>query len=286
MKTTTLYTIFTAFTSFSGQSFVFAESEPYFPEQGELELARSLWHAQGLTNYDFKYEQFDANPSNIVYPWTVTVVSGKPSAKDGNNNQILWATPPDVTHIFDGIQDQIDANARHVDVQYESSQGYPMSIYIIKANGEVFDAQITEFRSGNQKVLQGQTFTQTRSTRLQELAEAQALWKSKAVLNYSYQYNGLGSNPHNIVYPWAVSVHNGHDVSGKDGNGNVINYEPHPNTMEELFQRIRRAYSDNVPTIEVRYNKVYGYPESIYIVYNPSIADSTFDAEISDFRYN
>ncbi len=53
--------------------------------------------------------------------------------------------------------------------------------------------------------------------------------------------------------------------------------------MEELFQRIRQAYSDNVPTVEVRYNNVYGFPEDIYIVYNPS---SVFDVDLFDFHYN
>ena len=282
MKTNnSLFTIFTFSTftsSFMGHTFVSAASEPFYPEQMELDLARSLWHAQELRDYDFKYEQFNFNPDNIVYPWTVTVKAGTPSATDGNGNQILWAVPPDMLHLFDGIQAQIGI-ARHIEVQYETANGYPTSIYIIKANGEVFDARVTEFRADNQL-----SDPQSRTTKLQRLADARALWISKAILNYSYQYSGHGPNPQNIVFPWTVTVRNAREASGKDGNGNMINWEnPRPHTMEELFQRIRQAYSDNVPTVEVRYNKVYGFPEDIYIVYNPS---SVFDVDLFDFRYN
>ena len=264
-------------------------------EQAELDRAKTIWETQRFTTYDFQYTEMGSNPLRTVYPWLIEAKEGqKSTAKDGNGNQILWTNfeVPDMEYIFDEIiQDQIDDNAWHLDVTY-AEQGYPTSIYIIERGGNVRDIRIAN--------LQGVTRSpptigsverpntpdeETRANRLQRLSEAQALWNSKGLLHYNYKYQGMGANPLKIAYPWSVFVRNGRDVTGNDGNGNQILWtqDPRPYTMEELFQRIRAAHNVNAPQVLVTYNKVYGYPAEIVIVYSATDRSLDFHARLYDF---
>ena len=134
----------------------------------------------------------------------------------------------------------------------------------------------SSLRGGNQRQL---------TARIQDLNRYEALWKSKRIYNYGYTYTNLGSNNQHIVYPWSVTVRNQVQATGKDGNGNQILWKSNgPQTMDELFSRIRKAFHDGVKIIEVDYNPSTGHPTSIYIVYNANTPDATYDARISNFR--
>ncbi|CAB9528051.1 expressed unknown protein [Seminavis robusta] len=252
----------------------------FLPEHEQFEKAQALWKSVGTQRYQLDYEKHGPDPLNTVYPWTVIVdPPNAPIAKDGNHNQINWAAPPTVDLLFKTIEDQLNTRtAIQIDVQYNPQQGYPQMIYMVLADRSIYDVDITNFQIQNAPANRNQN-----PTSVQQLAQAEALWKSHAIPNYKYQYSQLGSNPHNIVYPWAVNVQNSHTATGVDGNHNQILYEPHPQTMEEFFQRIRNAYSQNAKYIEVRYNKVYGFPEDIFIVYNDQTPDATYDAQVTNF---
>ncbi|CAB9524528.1 expressed unknown protein [Seminavis robusta] len=73
-------------------------------------------------------------------------------------------------------------------------------------------------------------------TPLQQLAQAEAQWKSKQIYNYAYVYNNHGSNPHNIVYPWDVTVRNGKEASGKDGTTTKSFMNPTPKPWRKFFK--------------------------------------------------
>ena len=178
---------------------------------------------------------------------------------------------------------QIDVDAKHIQVEY-NELGYPDSIFIIMNNGMAYDVRISEFQGGaHPQGLSSGIIVSTRTADVQELASGEARWKSHALENYRYKYQCYGSNPHNIVFPWIVTVSD-NEATGTDGNDNPINSEPHPHTVEDLCQRIRQAYSDDVAHVVVRYNDLYGFPEDIFIVYNDEIADATYECEIYDFE--
>ncbi|CAB9529717.1 expressed unknown protein [Seminavis robusta] len=250
-------------------------------QQQDLNRNQALWKSKQMTSYHYDYEKMGPDPLNTVYPWTITVQPpNPPTAKDGNHNQILWTTHSPIGKFFEVIQGHINANtAKQIDVQYNPQLGYPQTIYVVLANGVVYDVDLTNVVP----IHQVSPLTNRNPTPVQQIAQAEAQWKSKHIYNYAYVYNNHGSNPHNIVFPWDVTVRNGNQASGKDGNHNQIFYEPHPQTVEELFQRIRNAYSQQAKFIEVRYNKVYGFPEDIFIVYNDQTPDATHDAEITNF---
>lgn len=120
---------------------------------------------------------------------------------------------------------------------------------------------------------------------LDEMVEAQRLWRSKNVQNYTYRYMET-TGALQSVFPWSVIVRNALYATGEDANGNGILYgaDPHPYIMEELFDRIQDAFREDVPFIEVRYNAIHGYPEDIYIIGNDKVAaDATYHAEVYGF---
>ena len=121
------------------------------------------------------------------------------------------------------------------------------------------------------------------TNKLDQMVEAQKLWRSKNVQHYSYQYWETTGAPQDN-FPWSVSVRNTIRATGKDAIRNTIPWaNSYPYTMDELFDRIQAAFRENASFIEVRYHAIYGFPENIYIVVDDKVVDSTFHAEMYDF---
>lgn len=266
-----------------------AQKTRFLPQEEQWEKARLLWQSAKPQKYSFEYEKLGApDAPNTVYPWYVTVEMGKtPTAKDGNHNDILWATPKSINQFFMGIKEQLDRNtARIIDVQYNTRLGYPERIYISLANGQVYDVEIDNLKDLQQIA---PPTTNRQGYKLSELNKAEERWNTMDIEDYQFQYKELGSNPYNIVFPLSINVRNDDEISGKDGNGNPILWKtPSLKTfqIESLFDRVRMALRTNAKYVEVRYNKVYGYPEDIYIVVDDRSPDSTFDAELYNFAIN
>ena len=112
-----------------------------------------------------------------------------------------------------------------------------------------------------------------------------ALWKNTNRSNYTYTYKRMCFCPQeeDIV----VTVQYGNVVSA--------HYYPSENpvmperlddlmTVEELFQVIRKAVTDQVARLDVRYNAQSGYPESIFIDVDEQIADEEITHLVSDLH--
>lgn len=282
---------------------VLADVAPYTTTQQVLNQSQENWQRRQVQDYNYQYQRFGPSLENIVYPWSVEVRNNVGSyAEDGNHNHILWAVPPTFNDFFTIIQQQINTNAKSIDIEY-SNFGFPSSIYIVMANSTVYDVTLSDFVygsnlqnrrgliSGSSKPsLRGsskpsRSLQKSSTEKLQELAKYEALWKSKVINNYGYQFTQTSPKHDEYAFPWAVTVRNVVQATGKDGNGNQILWEsPKPETMESLFQRIRQAFSESATYIEVQYNTGYGYPRDIYIVYNDQTPDATYSAQIAGFQ--
>lgn len=266
-----------------------AANPMFLPQQEQLEKSRAFWDSLNIQNYYYEYTKIEnGNPQGTVYPWTVTVTHGKTARSvDGNNNQINWETAPTFDQLFTAIQNHINANsAKFIDVIYNEKRGFPENIHVIMSDNSVYHVLIDFF---HEVVEVADTRGQKQQpAKLQELEKCIAIWRAHMIENYTYQYKVLDANPDGIVYPWKVDVTRTNVATGKDGNGNQINWvDPRPQTMEELFARIRTALDKNAPFVQVTYSKIYGYPEDISIAYNKNAAaGGSYKAEISAFAIN
>ena len=176
--------------------------------------------------------------------------------------------------------------------QSETVQRTPTSIRMDEPSHSdvLIHKEVSLDEAANNPALRGTTNASVQPSRhlmakVQDLAKAEALWKSKRIYNYGYEYTNLGSNNQNIAYPWDVTVRNQVQATALDGNHNQILWKTNkPQTMDEHFERIRKAFHDGVPHIEVTYHPSLGFPVDMYIVYNENTADATYDAHLSKFR--
>ena len=241
--------------------------------QNELNVQKEKWQRQNIQNYNYKFERY-GDPTKEVYPFSSQVRNGvQVSYVNGNDEPITWLKKQTLDSYFKLIQDQLNSNAQEISVSY-SKRGFPEYLYIVMADGTVFNVRIFDFNYAR-RFMRRRGLTQ--SNGLQDLALAESVWKSKGMDNYEYQYRMTGPNPENIVYPLTVTVRNGVQASAIDGNNNPIFWQPpvpHPMVVEELFAWVYSVYSTN-DSIAVTYNSIYGYPEVVAVDYNAGNARYT-----------
>ena len=107
-----------------------------------------------------------------------------------------------------------------------------------------------------------------------ELAMARTLWSSKALTVYSFTYNESGPNGLSLPsFPWQVEIMGGQisrilDANNQFALGGI--------SIEDLFAIIEFDLNHMVGSVEVTYDKVYGFPSKI-------VLDSLTSTEIKDF---
>lgn len=108
------------------------------PPETEYVNAKKLWESQRFHNYKFNIYWYGENENKVVYPLKVSVRDQVVvETRDGNNNVVLWYTPPTIDAIMVQIGRHLDANAPYVDVRY-SKRGDPEGDFFILSNTEGF----------------------------------------------------------------------------------------------------------------------------------------------------
>jgi hypothetical protein len=100
-----------------------------------LNTNRELWDSSGLSDYQVQYRRVCFCPTDITSPVIVSV-------KDGAIDSLTYAETgepvgeafhdlfPDVSGMFDIIQDAIDQEAESIRVSYDPNLGHPVSVGI------------------------------------------------------------------------------------------------------------------------------------------------------------
>ncbi len=99
------------------------------------------------------------------------------------------------------------------------------------------------------------------------------LWKNAHLSNYTYTYKRLCFCPPEEDI--AVTVQYGDVTAAYYPGNNPVLPERLDGlfTVEELFQVIQKAITDEVARLDVTYNSKLGYPESIFIDVDEQMAD-------------
>jgi hypothetical protein len=103
--------------------------------QSQLDANRELWESRGLTSYEIEYRRICFCPENITSPVVVVVSDGViDSWNYAETGELVGEAVrdffPDVSGMFDIVQDAIDQQASQVTVTYDSRLGYPVHLRI------------------------------------------------------------------------------------------------------------------------------------------------------------
>ena len=112
-----------------------------------------------------------------------------------------------------------------------------------------------------------------------------ALWKKAHLSTYTYTYKRVCFCPEEeyiqvkVQYGEVVSAH--YSPSSKPVMPERLDSLK---TVEELFQVIQKAITDEVAKLEVTYNARLGYPERIYIDIDERMADEEMEHQVSNLH--
>jgi hypothetical protein len=103
--------------------------------QSRLNSSRELWESSGLSSYEIEYRRICFCPPDITSPVLLVVRNGiidsRTYAETGEPvGEAVRDLFPEVSGMFDIVQDAIDQQASQVTVTYDSQLGYPVNIRI------------------------------------------------------------------------------------------------------------------------------------------------------------
>jgi hypothetical protein len=103
--------------------------------QSQLDANRELWESSGLASYEIEYRRICFCPENITSPVVVVVSNGVIDSRHYSEtgeevDEAVRDLFPDVSGMFDIVQDAIDQQASQVTVTYDSQLGYPVNIRV------------------------------------------------------------------------------------------------------------------------------------------------------------
>ena len=123
--------------------------------------------------------------------------------------------------------------------------------------------------------------------RLSAYEQALKRWQDSHITHYQLTYKNLCFCDSNLTRPIEVVVKNRTAISGRfidDNKPLTPSLLKDALTINQAFQLINRAIELNAYKLDARYNKKYGYPESLVVDIDKRLADDTQDIEILDFQ--
>jgi Family of unknown function (DUF6174) len=235
-------------------------SQTLVPTTAEAEISKyntafAKWNTVNPQYYNYDLTAYCGGCVASNYPWEHNVEILVVKGVDSKGN--LLSSLSSIADWFKRIQTAINTPSEHVYAEYDPTYGYPTRFQI--ANVDAFGAVsnmseriIPLFRllTGSARTLYNQNF---------------ALWNSRNILNYRYQYVDLADPSNNIAWPRTVTVQNGVVTATTDPNGNPMTGAwPFTN----YFVLIDRLISANSPYIEIYYDPTFGFPTLIYVIDN------------------
>ena len=109
--------------------------------------------------------------------------------------------------------------------------------------------------------------------------EARTKWQASGVDSYSMDVNWQVSW---FFWDGNIVVRNNQVISAVARNSNFFE-PPEPKTIDDWFAVLKHAIDRNAERIDVTYNKIYGFPQSVYIDMSRMIADEEQGWTITNF---
>ena len=202
--------------------------------------------------------------------------------------------------LFTIIQDAIDVNAHQINVTFDSTYGYPSSIYIDydpMLLGEEYSVKIDAFSPYRMWYNEYMTNLELWESNLIPFG-AGGGGESTALIPYEYKYQRICFCQEEYLGPFHVKI----DESGViteilnefngavDTTGNTMWNVP---TVDDVFLTISLALMGNSNTgtlpafsVSVVYDETFGYPTSVSIDYDEFVADEEYYAQLSFMKLN
>jgi hypothetical protein len=253
----------------------FLDIRRFTPEQAALDAAMATWESHGLTHYSFGYQNRCFCREDYTAPLLVYVQDGAVTGttrRDGGGAVLpeVAAYVPTMEGIFALIQEGINLNAASVDVIYDSTYGYPTSMYI----------DYSEFIADEEARLVVD-YLGSISTWQSSLDAARTKLLQAGLENYVYVYQRSCECKDDVTAPKEVTVLSG-AVTSIDGIDPPA--DSRIPTLLGLLDIIQEGIDSNAFSITVQYDPGYGYPSRINIDYDENTADEELivSATLSD----
>ena len=203
--------------------------------------------------------------------------------------------------LFDIIQDAIDGNANQIDVTFDTTYGYPSSIYIDydpMLVDEEYSVEIDAFSPYKMWYDEYMTNLELWDSNLIPFGAGGGSGESTALIPYEYKYQRICFCQEEYLGPFHVKIDEKGIISEVinefngvvDTTGNTMWDVP---TVDDVFFTISLALMGNTETgklpafsVYVEYDEIFGYPTSVGIDYEEFIADEEYGAQLSFLKLN
>lgn len=244
------------------------KSSEYTEVQYYLDIAKRAWDAEYYTDYSFNYS-LDCFCSPILQNIDVQVVAGAVSSATDENDQPVSAqdleSVPTIDELFGFIQQWIDDEAEELVVQFDEQTGFPLSVYAnvqVGASDDEFTYTLASFAPD---------LSISNQNKLDANSE---LWLEEGRASYHYVVETEETGE--LREYWITVVNNaateGHYHEGSahiDINPNSVLANP---TLTDYFAFIQESIDLPADIIVVDYSKRYGFPVSIWVDPDATVA--------------
>lgn len=252
-------------------------SGPHVESQYYLDIASATWGAEYFTDYSFNYSLNCLCVPNLQNIDVVIEDGEVVSATDENSQELPSADLlfiPTVDEIFAEIQEWIDDDVDVLELEFDEGSGFPLLISVTPDETlpdgslvHVFSEFSPDLTISNQNKLDANM----------------ALWLSK--VNGSYDYSVETEETGELLEFW-ITVRNNVATSGHyhEEDDDQININPNVDldypTIADYFDLIQDSIDMPADIILVDYNKKLGFPRSILIDPDASVAGDELEYRI------
>jgi hypothetical protein len=249
----------------------------YSVSQKELDLYRTMWNNLQISDYGYSIQVFCFCEQGYVSPKAIQVQSSAIVSvavlETGEASQ--FTNYDTVEDLFVAIQGAIEAFASRITVNYDETLGYPTlvsinpDLRIADAGTDVTISDLVQMSVEPVESLEAAVWETT-------LDDSRAMWVGKGLNSYTYVYQRSCECLAEVMEPKLVKVVDGQVVSV---NGQAVQAieravgDDSIPTLDGLLDEIQKAIDSNAFQVTVQYDQVYGYPRSIFIDYEESVAD-------------
>lgn len=245
--------------------------------------SKEIWSQQEISSYDCTMQLIGFLPPSFTMPMRVEVRDGAivNIFYEGTGERVdVPVRFPTIEQAFTNIENALNNYYANVDVTFDPELGFPLeytlteSIWIADgdASYRIYDVQGMEDdtgNAGNGTVLEDDAQTQ--------LDAAKTLWQAQNMSTYNYTFQRSCECPPQRQLPKLVEVVDGLvvaiDGSPVETTGpNSLSLDEAP-TLDGLFTIIQDAINENAFRVGITYDEQYGYPTSIGIDYDETVAD-------------
>jgi len=231
--------------------------------QEELNNARELWTDQNVTLYKLGFTRDGFFTPEFTTPY-LSIVENENKLEVINvtegvavdPNSIHFRTAYTVEKLFQMIQDAIDTKAVEIDVEYDTTFGYPKTVFINK----------DELTDDEEITVEIDSFFPMMPI-LDSLSRAEALWGTMGPSSYLFTFQHVCRCP--AARPLRVKVVDGKiqtvTSSSDSDTTNILDGSGLVQAIPELFVYLHNVLMLSASSMMVDFDEKYGFPMFIRI---------------------